>query len=147
MDPLFTFKVTILPNCFYQIFFGWFWFQWHDKEVASWKITCIEIKGEREVGSLDSSALKKSTKKRSSDQIQNLETFFQANNFITGERRLELAQLTNLSADQVSIWFQNQRRKKKREQKKDGADQQIVKHHRNEVSVLVLISQYVYCKV
>ena len=99
--------------------------------MASWKITCIQIKGEREVGSLDSSVLKKSTTKRSLDQIQHLETFFQQNEFINGERRLELAQLTNLSADQVSIWFRNQRQKKKQE--KDGADQQVFKNHRNEV--------------
>ena len=106
--------------------------------MASWKITCIKIKGEREVGSLDSSVLKKSTTKRSRDQIQHLETFFQTNEFINGERRLELAQLTNLSADQVSIWFRNQRQKKKQE--KDGADQQVFKNHRNEVSLKKFLS-------
>ena len=98
----------------------------------------IEIKGERKVGSLDSSVLKKSTIRISRDQSQHLETFFQTNEFINGERRLKLAQLTNLSADQVSIWFRNQRQKKKQE--KDGADQQVFKNHRNEVSLKKFLS-------
>ena len=89
-------------------------------------------------GTPDSSVLRKSRERKTSDQIQHLETFFQANQFIDGERLRELAQLTNLSDKQITIWFKNQRQKRK--QKVDGADQQMVKHHRNEVSVLFLIS-------
>ena len=81
-------------------------------------------------GSLDSSVLGKSRVRKTSDQIQHLETFFQANQSIDGERLRELAQLTNLSDDQITGWFKKQRQKKKR--KVDGADQQIAISNSNE---------------
>jgi len=51
-----------------------------------------------------------------SAQITHLEAYFNVNEYIDGERKQELSRLTNISEQQIKVWFQNRRQKKKREQ-------------------------------
>ncbi|XP_059081576.1 broad-complex core protein isoforms 1/2/3/4/5-like isoform X2 [Tigriopus californicus] len=51
----------------------------------------------------------------SSQQIAQLESFFQMNEYIDGDRKRHLSQLTNIPELQIKVWFQNRRQKKKRE--------------------------------
>ena len=50
-----------------------------------------------------------------STQIMQLETYFQSNEYIDGERKRQLSLLTNIPEQQIKVWFQNRRQKKKRE--------------------------------
>jgi len=50
-----------------------------------------------------------------SDQIAQLEAFFNVNEYIDGERKKQLSRLTNIPEQQIKVWFQNRRQKKKRE--------------------------------
>ena len=61
-----------------------------------------------------------------SEQIHHLESFFRANEYIDGERKRKLAQMTNIPEHQIKVWFQNRRQKKKREA--EAAEQQIFQH-------------------
>ena len=74
----------------------------------------------------DGSGLRKPRSVYTSEQIHHLETFFRANEYIDGERKRKLAQMTNIPEHQIKVWFQNRRQKKKREA--EAAEQQIFQH-------------------
>ena len=78
------------------------------------------------VGGADGSGLRKPRSVYTSEQIQHLETFFRINEYIDGERKRKLAQLTNIPEHQIKVWFQNRRQKKKREA--EAAEQQMFQH-------------------
>ena len=40
---------------------------------------------------------------------------FRFNEYIDGERKRRLSQITNIPEHQIKVWFQNRRQKKKRE--------------------------------
>lgn len=63
----------------------------------------------------DGSGLRKPRSVYTSEQIQQLENFFRVNEYIDGERKRKLSQLTNIPEHQIKVWFQNRRQKKKRE--------------------------------
>lgn len=48
------------------------------------------------------------------EQLQRLKAEFQANRYITEQRRQSLAQELNLNESQIKIWFQNKRAKIKK---------------------------------
>ena len=73
--------------------------------------------------SADGSGLRKPRSVYTSEQIQHLETFFRVNEYIDGERKRKLSQLTNIPEHQIKVWFQNRRQKKKREA--EAAEQQM----------------------
>lgn len=75
----------------------------------------------------DGSGLRKPRSVYTSEQIQNLENFFRVNEYIDGERKRKLSQLTNIPEHQIKVWFQNRRQKKKREA--EAAEQQLYQHH------------------
>ena len=50
-----------------------------------------------------------------SQQISQLEAFFEINEYIDGERKKQLSRMTNIPEHQIKVWFQNRRQKKKRE--------------------------------
>lgn len=60
-----------------------------------------------------------------SQQIAQLETYFQFNEYIDGERKKQLSRLTNIPEQQIKVWFQNRRQKKKREQEEQQQQQQM----------------------
>jgi hypothetical protein len=66
-------------------------------------------------GSIDGSGLRRPRSVYSSQQIGQLETYFRVNEYIDGERKRQLSQLTNIPEHQIKVWFQNRRQKKKRE--------------------------------
>ena len=70
----------------------------------------------------DGSGLRKPRSVYTSEQIHHLETFFRVNEYIDGERKRKLSQLTNIPEHQIKVWFQNRRQKKKREA--EAAEQQ-----------------------
>ena len=74
----------------------------------------------------DGSGLRKPRSVYTSEQIQHLETFFRVNEYIDGERKRKLAQLTNIPEHQIKVWFQNRRQKKKREA--EAIEQQVFQH-------------------
>ena len=76
--------------------------------------------------SADGSGLRKPRSVYTSEQIQHLETFFRVNEYIDGERKRKLSQLTNIPEHQIKVWFQNRRQKKKREA--EAAEQQMFQH-------------------
>jgi len=51
-----------------------------------------------------------------SNQIAQLEAYFNINEYIDGERKRQLSLLTKIPEQQIKVWFQNRRQKKKREQ-------------------------------
>ena len=55
----------------------------------------------------------------SSHQVAQLEAYFRVSEYIDGERKKELSNLTNLPEQQIKVWFQNRRQKKKRESEPD----------------------------
>ena len=55
----------------------------------------------------------------SSQQVAQLEAYFRVSEYIDGERKKELSNLTNLPEQQIKVWFQNRRQKKKRESEPD----------------------------
>ena len=63
-----------------------------------------------------------------SQQIAQLEAYFQFNEYIDGERKKQLSQLTNIPEQQIKVWFQNRRQKKKREQEEQNQQQQQMHH-------------------
>merc|ERR1712029_1074137 len=69
--------------------------------------------------SADGSGLRKPRSVYTSEQIQHLETFFRVNEYIDGERKRRLSQITNIPEHQIKVWFQNRRQKKKREAESD----------------------------
>lgn len=71
----------------------------------------------------DGSGLRKPRSVYTSEQIQHLESFFRVNEYIDGERKRKLSQLTNIPEHQIKVWFQNRRQKKKREA--EAAEQQM----------------------
>ena len=79
------------------------------------------------LGTPDGSGLRKPRSVYTSDQINHLETFFRNNEYIDGERKRKLAQLTNIPEHQIKVWFQNRRQKKKREA--EAVEQQMFQHH------------------
>jgi len=80
-------------------------------------------------GGPDGSGLRKPRSVYTSEQIQNLETFFRVNEYIDGERKRKLAQLTNIPEHQIKVWFQNRRQKKKREA--EAIEQQVFQHQQH----------------
>ena len=44
---------------------------------------------------------------------------FRFNEYIDGERKRRLSQITNIPEHQIKVWFQNRRQKKKREAESD----------------------------
>lgn len=54
-----------------------------------------------------------------SQQVAHLEAYFRVSEYIDGERKKELSNLTNLPEHQIKVWFQNRRQKKKRESEPD----------------------------
>ena len=55
----------------------------------------------------------------SNHQVAQLEAYFRVSEYIDGERKKELSNLTNLPEQQIKVWFQNRRQKKKRESEPD----------------------------
>ena len=51
-----------------------------------------------------------------SEQIQHFETFFRINEYIDGERKRKLSQLTTIPEHKIKVWFQNRRQKKKHQE-------------------------------
>ena len=49
-------------------------------------------------------------------QVAQLEAYFRFNEYIDGERKRRLSQITNIPEHQIKVWFQNRRQKKKREE-------------------------------
>ena len=45
-----------------------------------------------------------------------LEAYFRFNEYIDGERKRRLSQITSIPEHQIKVWFQNRRQKKKREE-------------------------------
>ena len=80
-------------------------------------------------GGPDGSGLRKPRSVYTSEQIQNLETFFRVNEYIDGERKRKLAQLTNIPEHQIKVWFQNRRQKKKREA--EAIEQQVFQNQQH----------------
>ena len=58
-----------------------------------------------------------------SQQIAQLEAYFQFNEYIDGERKKQLSKMTNIPEQQIKVWFQNRRQKKKREQEEQNQSQ------------------------
>jgi len=54
-----------------------------------------------------------------SQQVAHLEAYFRASEYIDGDRKRELSNLTKLPEHQIKVWFQNRRQKKKRESEPD----------------------------
>ena len=54
-----------------------------------------------------------------SSKIIFLKSIFRFNEYIDGERKRRLSQITNIPEHQIKVWFQNRRQKKKREQESD----------------------------
>ena len=80
--------------------------------------------------SADGSGLRKPRSVYTSEQIQHLETFFRVNEYIDGERKRKLSQLTAIPEHQIKVWFQNRRQKKKRES--EAAEQQMFAHQQHQ---------------
>ena len=78
------------------------------------------------LGTPDGSGLRKPRSVYTSEQINHLETFFRMNEYIDGERKRKLAQLTTIPEHQIKVWFQNRRQKKKREA--EAVEQQMFQH-------------------
>ena len=84
--------------------------------------------------SADGSGLRKPRSVYTSEQIQHLETFFRVNEYIDGERKRKLSQLTNIPEHQIKVWFQNRRQKKKRES--EAAEQQMFQQQHQQLNPL-----------
>lgn len=76
-------------------------------------------------GSLEAaSGLRRPRSVYTGQQITQLETYFRYNEYIDGERKRQLSQITNIPEHQIKVWFQNRRQKKKREV--EAAEQQHI---------------------
>jgi len=78
------------------------------------------------LGTPDAGGLRKPRSVYTSEQINHLETFFRMNEYIDGERKRKLAQMTTIPEHQIKVWFQNRRQKKKREA--EAVEQQMFQH-------------------
>ena len=67
-------------------------------------------------GSPSDPALRRPRSVYNSQQVAQLEAYFRFNEYIDGERKRRLSQITNIPEHQIKVWFQNRRQKKKREE-------------------------------
>ena len=82
---------------------------------------------------VDGSGLRKPRSVYTSEQISHLENFFRVNEYIDGDRKRKLSQLSNIPEHQIKVWFQNRRQKKKREA--EAAEQQMFQHVSQQSSI------------
>lgn len=64
----------------------------------------------------DPSGLRRPRSVYNSSQVAQLEAYFRFNEYIDGERKRRLSQITSIPEHQIKVWFQNRRQKKKREE-------------------------------
>jgi len=64
----------------------------------------------------DPAGLRRPRSVYNSQQVAQLEAYFRFNEYIDGERKRRLSQITQIPEHQIKVWFQNRRQKKKREE-------------------------------